>query len=66
MKLPSAFLLQVSMANPQEHEAIGPFSHKVHMVLGPEIVEVVNSAEIMRNRDFLRCVSSGAKSPRNF
>jgi hypothetical protein len=66
MKLPSAFLLQISMANPQESKAIVPFSHKVHMLVGPEIVEVVNPAEIKRDPDFLRRASSGAKGLGNF
>jgi hypothetical protein len=54
------------MANPQESKAIVPFSHKVHMLVGPEIVEVVNPAEIKRDPDFLRRASSGAKGLGNF
>jgi hypothetical protein len=55
MKFPSAFLLKISTANPQECEAIVPFTHEVSMLLGPEIIEVVDPTERKGNSDFFRC-----------
>ena len=66
MKLLFAAPLQISMPNHQECGAIVPFSQKMHMLPGPEIVEAVYPAETKRNPEFLRRVSSGAKSPGNF
>jgi hypothetical protein len=54
MKFPSAFLLKISMANPQECEAIVSFAHEVSMLLGPEIIEVVNPLKIKGNSDYLQ------------
>ena len=65
MKFPSAFLLKISMENPQECEAIVPFTHEVSMLLGPEIIEVVKPAKIKGNYDYLQRASSGAKGPGN-
>jgi len=61
MNLPSAFLLQISMANPQEYGAIVPLIHEVSMLLGPEIIKSVNPAKIKGISDYLQRVLSRAK-----
>jgi len=53
------------MTNPQECEAIVPFTHEVSMLLGPEIIEVVNPSEINGDSDYFQRASSGAKGPGN-
>ncbi len=65
MKFPSAFLLKISMANPQECEAIVPFTHEVSMLPRPEIIGVVDPVELKENFDYLQPASSGAKGPGN-
>ena len=65
MKFRSAFLLKISVVNPQECEAIVPFTHEVSMPLGPEIIEVVNRAKIKGNSDYLQRASLGANGPGN-